>query len=131
MIRVHQAIRAFAMVGVLTGAIGLGACAQLQGDIAKINGTAQADLLKANLAIAKAEPTVAAFIQNHVVQADGYFQQVASKGVLSPAAIAAEKALVAKGNSLAGNLPTSAAGIAATLATIFTGIQNLTTVPGS
>lgn len=110
-------------------AISLGACAQLQADWSAFRGNAAADLLKVNLAIAKAEPTVNAFIVRHITQADGYFQQIAATGVFSAAVISEEAAAVAEAKALAGSLPTNVAGVAETLAEAFTRIQTLTTVP--
>lgn len=114
----------------LLASISLAGC-NIQSDIAKIDGTAQSALLKANLALAKEAPTVGAFIQQHVAQADVYFQQIAATGLLSPSAIAAEKAAVSKANAYAANTPTTVSGVAADLATIFSAIQTLSTVPGS
>lgn len=110
-------------------AISLGACAQLQAEWSTLRGNAAADLLKVNLAIAKAEPTVNAFIVRHITQADGYFQQIAATGVFSDAIVSQEHAAVAEVKALAGNLPTNVAGVAETLAEAFTRIQTLTTVP--
>lgn len=112
-------------------ALSVSACNSIQTDIASIDGTAQSALLRTNLALAKAAPTVGAFIDQHISQADGYFQQIVQTGLLSPSAIAAEKAAVAKIKGYAVNTPTTVAGVAADLATVFTTIQTLSTVPGS
>jgi hypothetical protein len=108
-------------------------CAQLQtlSTIAGAASAANSDLLAANTAIAKASPTVGAFITKHLAQADGYFQDVAATGVLSAAAIAQEQAAVAKVQSYATNMPTSVAGVAADLAQAFTTVQTMTHVPGT
>lgn len=112
---------ALVLVGSLSG------CAALS----KFESAANTDLAAANLAIAKADPTVAAFITNHVAQADTYFQEIAATGVFSQAVINQEASDVAQLKGLAGNLPTSVAGVASELASLFTDIQNLTTVPGA
>lgn len=120
-----------ALVGALSlVGISLAGC-NLSTILPALQATATADLLKANVAIAKASPTVGAFITAHVAQADAYFQQIAATGVLSPTAIAAEQAAVSKLNAYAANTPTTVSGVAQDIASAFTAIQNLTTVPGS
>lgn len=112
-------------------AFSVSACNSIQTDIAAIDGTAQSALLRANLALAKEAPTVAAFIDQHITQADNYFQQIVKTGLLSPSAIASEKAAVAKVKAYAANTPTTVAGVAADLAAAFTAIQNASTIVGS
>lgn len=85
------------------------------------------DLLAINTAIAKAEPSVAAFIQKHLKVADGYFQDIAKTGILSDAAIQSEAAAMVSAQKLAGSLPTNAPGVAAILAQAFTEVQTLST----
>lgn len=111
-------------------ALSLGGC-DLQAEIGKIDGSAHAALLAANVVIAKNEPTVAAFLNNHLAQADGYFQQIAKTGALSQAQIAGEAAVMAKANKLTASLPTTVAGVAQELATIFTAVQEFSTVAPS
>lgn len=115
----------------IVGVLALAGCNVTLGSLESgITTAAGKDLLAINTRIAKLEPTVAAFIQRHLAQADVYFQQIAATGVIAPSAIQAESAAVASVNKLASNLPTTAPGVAALLAQAFTTIQNLTTVVG-
>lgn len=119
-----KTFRTFGVSAFLAAALAFSGCAALN----TFAGKATNDLLAINVAIAKAEPTVAAFIIRHISQADVYFQDVAATGVLSPAVIAKEAAIMTKVRGLNGSLPTSIAGIAQLLAQAFTDIQNLTTI---
>lgn len=109
-------------------AMSLAGCAAVTSLETKAVSAVTGDLLTINTAIAKAEPTVAAFVTNHLVVAEGYFNAIAATGVLSPAVINEEASIVAQIAALNGKLPTSVAGVAALLANAFTDIQNLTTV---
>lgn len=119
----------------LTAAGTLSACAAydsfvsgLPGKLATGIANVNTSLLATNQALAAAAPSVGSLLADIQV-ADGYFNQIAATGVISPAALKVEAKVMVAVNAIQANPPTSVAAVAAALAAAKTNIQNLSQVP--